>query len=436
MGYVVAFIYCLLFVWGINRYSALQPKGIPFNVAAGYFVFKCVVGLGLGAIYKMHYGTGDTFGYFDDSGHLFSVFFNEPKQFVKIFLDYHITSPDTARNVAGLHLWYDSGFDDYYNDARTVVKINALLRFFSFGYYEVHVVFMNCISYIGLLWIYSVFFSGLNIDGWRNTVILSIGFLIPSVLVWGSGLLKEPIILFMVGINLRLIQLTTDNMRIRYFIYFPLIVFLFAIVKFYLLVILFPGVVAIFLSKYSLANRQIKFVLVAYLLAVFAIVGIGFYNPDYELPKLLFGKQLNTYRFAVFMNAGSVIQPVSFAPDWISFVKHIPEGIWMAFARPYPTELGQWWMFPHSVEAWIILLLYAANFFYDRCKNIVGNAFHVYGIITALCLLLLIGYTNPVVGNIVRYRMIAMLLLAVIGSASLLKSWTNETDKNISSSGK
>jgi hypothetical protein len=428
MGYIIAFLYAWLFVSCIKRYAGLQPEGMPVMAAVYLFVMKCIVGLGLGLFYKTYYGSGDTFGFFGDSGHLFSIFFNEPKQFVKIFFDYHLGSPDTARNVAGMHLWYDSGFDDYYNDARTVVKINALLRFISFGYYEVHVVFMNCISYLGLLWIYRVFFKDMTITGWKNIAILSVGFITPSVLMWGSGLLKEPLVLFMVGIILRLTQLSTENMRIRYFIYFPLIAFLFLIIKMYLFAIILPGIIGIFFSKYASNKRQINFILLSYLIALVAVVVIGYYHPNYDLPALLFGKQLNTYRFAVFMNAGSVVHPVPFAPNWISFLKHIPEGIWFAFAHPYPNELVQWWMFPFSFEAVFILMLYGASFYIDRCKYVFANSFHVYGIIVALGLLLLIGYTNPVLGNIVRYRMVSMILLAVIGSASLLRSLSDTSN--------
>jgi hypothetical protein len=261
-------------------------------------------------------------------------------------------------------------------------------------------------------------------------LILSIGFITPSVLLWNSGLLKEPVIVFMLGITLRIIQLATENMRIRYFIYFPIIVLLFLIVKMYLIAILLPGVLAIFITKYASHKRQIKFVIGAYLLSLIAIVIIGNYRSDYELPNLLFGKQLNAYRFAVYMNAGSVAHPVAFAPNWVSFVKHIPEGIWFAFAHPYPNELGQWWMFPFSFEAIVILLLYAANIYVDRGKNLLANSFHVYGIIVALGLLLLIGYVNSVYGNIVRYRMVSMLLLGVIGSASLIRALHDSSKRN------
>jgi hypothetical protein len=246
--------------------------------------------------------------------------------------------------------------------------------------------------------------------------------------MWGSGLLKEPLVLFMVGIILRLTQLSTENMRIRYFIYFPLIAFLFLIIKMYLFAIILPGIIGIFFSKYASNKRQINFILLSYLIALVAVVVIGYYHPNYDLPALLFGKQLNTYRFAVFMNAGSVVHPVPFAPNWISFLKHIPEGIWFAFAHPYPNELVQWWMFPFSFEAVFILMLYGASFYIDRCKYVFANSFHVYGIIVALGLLLLIGYTNPVLGNIVRYRMVSMILLAVIGSASLLRSLSDTSN--------
>ena len=87
----------------------------------------------------------------------------------------------------------------------------------------------------------------------------------------------------------------------------------------------------------------------------------GNFNSYFDIPALLYGKQLNSLRFAIFMHAGSYVHPVAFAPSIVSFLKHIPEAVWFAIARPYPTELPAFWMFPFSIE-WILLLVIIAVF--------------------------------------------------------------------------
>ena len=50
-----------------------------------------------------------------------------------------------------------------------------------------------------------------------------------------------------------------------------------------------------------------------------------------------------------------------------------------------------------------------------------NSSFCVLSLIIAVMLLALVGFTNPVLGNIVRYRMIAMLVLILSSGSTLIK---------------
>ena len=331
MGILLALFYALIIAYCIYRFETLRPKNMQWEIPAVYFLAKCIVGIGLGLFYLKYYGAGDTYGYFSDSGHLFSTLFNEPKQFLKIMLGYHLDSPDTARNVASLHTWVDSGFDEYYNDAKSLVKLNTIFRFVSFGHYEVHVVLMAFLAYIGLLLLYNVFLKDSVPNNKGAWLILLFIFIIPSHFIWSSGLMKEPLILFVFAVLLYLTNITTQEMRIRYIPYFIGIVIIFCFIKIYLLFIMLPGILAIYSFRFKKPSIQILMLGVFYFVAISSVLLLGKFNSNFDLPALMFGKQLNTYRFAVFMNAGSLVQPISFAPSVTSFLKHFPEASWYAF---------------------------------------------------------------------------------------------------------
>jgi hypothetical protein len=435
MGIAVAIIYAILICYCIYRFDVLKPKHMQWEIPAVYFFAKCLVGIGLGIFYLKYYGAGDTYGYFSDSGHLFSVLFNEPKQFFKIMLGYHLESPDTARNVASLHMWVDSGFDEYYNDAKTLVKLNTIFRFVSFGYYEVHVVLMAFMAYIGLVLLYRVFLDELIPNNKWSWMVSLLVFTIPSHFIWSSGLMKEPLVLFVFAMLLYITYLSTHQMRVRYIIYFLVIVLLFCFVKIYLLLIMLPGILGIYLFRFKNPLKQITFVVLFYVVAISLVLFLGNYYTSFDLPALLFGKQLNTYRFAVFMNAGSLVKPISFAPNITSFIKHFPEAAWFAFFHPTLSELKEWWFFPFSIESWIILLFFAMNLILDKGKTYFNSSFCVLSLFIAISLLALVGFTNPVLGNIVRYRMIAMLILILSSGSTLIKllnqKYTNPTNDKI-----
>ena len=84
-----------------------------------------------------------------------------------------------------------------YNDNRTIIRLNAFFRFFSLGHYYVHVVFINFLSFTGLFCLYKSF---LNYLPEKKTELLFLTFLMPSMMFWGSGLLKDGLLISGFGI--------------------------------------------------------------------------------------------------------------------------------------------------------------------------------------------------------------------------------------------
>jgi hypothetical protein len=280
---------------------------------------------------------------------------------------------------------------------------------------------MAFLAYFGLLMLYRVFLEELIPNNKWSWLVLLLVFTIPSHFIWSSGLMKEPLILFVFALLVYITYSSTHQMRVRYIIYFVSIVALFCFVKIYLLLIMLPGILGIYLFRFKKPLKQIIFIVLFYAITASIVLFLGSCYPSFDLPALMFGKQLNTYRFAVFMNAGSLVQPISFAPNVSSFLKHFPEASWYAFFHPTLSELKEWWFFPFSVESWIIILFFIMNVVLDKGKSYFTSSFCVLSLFIAVMLLALVGFTNPVLGNIVRYRMIAMLILILSSGSTLIK---------------
>jgi len=91
----------------------------------------------------------------------------------------------------------DSTSDFFFNDNRTAIRLNAFIMLFSRGNYVVHALAMIAISFIGQFAFYKTFKEYFP----KKEILLALViFFTPSILFWTSGVLKEPLVVFLLGI--------------------------------------------------------------------------------------------------------------------------------------------------------------------------------------------------------------------------------------------
>ncbi|CAN5644266.1 hypothetical protein BH11BAC2_BH11BAC2_24560 [soil metagenome] len=422
MNYFLFIIHLLLVMWMISRVKWMQVPGIKPVWTSYYFALKCFIGLALGYIYRFYYGFGDTINYVKDADALFEIFRKNPSYFLHIFTgiggDPKIL--DVYRHQ--LILWYDSGFDSYYNDSRTIIRVNTLIRIFSFGYYEVHVVWMNFLAFLGLTWLYKAF-ANINIPNFSPSLIFIFPFFLPNVLVWGSGVLKEPVLLFVLGALLLIFQSVMNKPTTANILKLIIVSFVFLFIKMYLLLILIPGLIAWYCVKKNEKTSPLLIFTITYSLFLGAILIAGEWYPPLSLPSLLYGKQLNMYRFAVFSGSGSIVDPIMLAPTTASFLKRLPEAIGFCMFRPFFWELKQWWMIPLALENLVFPIIIVVLIMKSSWNSVIRSPLSLLALFAALGLFALVGFTSPVLGNLVRYKMpaILLLMLAFCGTAKKIQ---------------
>jgi hypothetical protein len=189
--------YTFLFAFLISRVSFFRCPGLTTKQLLIAFGLKVAAGMVLGYIYTVYYPDrlkADTLKFFDDSKVIFDLLKTHPGQFLKIFTGLGSSSPELTPTYMQLNSWM---YEEFLNSNRMMIRIDILFRFLIPGnFYFVHVVFINFLSFTGLIYLYRMLAGATSLN---RTLLYVLLFFPPSLLFWGSGLLKESILLLALG---------------------------------------------------------------------------------------------------------------------------------------------------------------------------------------------------------------------------------------------
>ena len=411
--FLLSTFYFLIFCLIISKSSFFQDKTIPRNWVIGAFGLKVIVGVILTLIYSKYYtdrSTSDIFKYFDDSKILFNTFESNPIDFCKMMigLDSDIEY-FTTNYYQKMKFWTRAYEDGLVSDTHIIIRFNALVQFFSFGYFNVHNVFMNFISFMGLTLLFKAFKPYLKE---KERILFIVILLAPSVLFWGSGLLKEGIILLGFGLFLYSFFNITTKFKPIYILFgllgFTLIIY----TKLYLLVAVFIPILG-----YSINSTfKLKYIFYGYIIStvvfLLSINLIPLINPQLNFVNQIVGKQLTFSRFiaSVETNSGFPIPELS---NGFSLLKNIPNALLNTIIRPFLWECNSVFILMSFVEN-ILVLAFIAFCILIRKKitKIQKNLFY-FCLIFVFSLYIIIGLTTPVFGAIVRYKIPGLLLITI-----------------------
>ncbi len=302
IGIVLAIIYASIFIFLIRRLSFFQIEGISRNALSTAFIVKIIFGMLFWAVYRyysryQHYA--DAFLYFDDGKAIYQALFESPLDYLKILLG----SDDPALRHYIVHTGqWDRMFNQgLYNETRTVIRFNAIADVFSFGNYHVHTVFMCFLSFFGLTGIYKTF--TIYLADKKKELFIAVFFL-PSVLFWGSGVLKEGLILWTMGMLLyHFHKLITEKYSFYHMAMILVFTWLLAITKIYLLLMLIPAFIAqVWVVKTRLSGRQAgnRKPVIKYLIVFALFLSAAMFQKKFDIPFMLMEKQ----RQSIYMSSG------------------------------------------------------------------------------------------------------------------------------------
>lgn len=401
-----------MFCWLIYKFPFFIADGILKKHLIIAFTVKVIAGIFLGLLYIYYYAdrsTADTLKFFDDSKLLFDLLKEHPKKFLKIFTGIGGDDSELSTVYLQMNTWM---YEEFMSSNRTMVRFDAFFRFFIPGnYYFVHVVFINFLSFTGLVYLYRVFAELLKLN---RLILYFCVFFTPSLLFWGSGLLKEGILLFTLGGFLfhfvKLLKSRSSYLNLIFFLFFGLLL---TLIKIYMLLVLVPVLIGYYLSsiykKYVVANY-----LVSTLLIFTLLFNIKSVIPRFDLSHYLYVKQRDFLDIVRTEKPVSAIEIPVIEPNVWSVITNAPRGFLTTLTKPYLFESTSPLILMASLENFmiILLLLFCILNFKKPDKSEYNLIVFSAGVV--IILFTLIGLVTPVEGAIVRYKSIALPFLFIV----------------------
>lgn len=291
MAFVLLILYTAFFFFLIRKLKFFQLEGLGKWTPALFFGLKLIAGVALWYVYTYYYtdrANSDIWKYFDDSRIMFDAIHEHPGDYFRMLGGIGDHTPGIeAKYYQEMNYWYRLFDNNLLNDAHIVIRFNAFMRLFSMGNYFTHALFMCFLSFTGLCCIYKIIFPALK--EWRSAV-AGIIFLLPSLLFWTSGVMKEGLMIFGLGLLLyHSFRFFSDKKwwRILWLLSGALIL-LFS--KFYVIVGVIPPLLAALIVMRNRKNALLKFSLIFVLFFAFA-VSLKWIAPEREPLRLLANKQ-------------------------------------------------------------------------------------------------------------------------------------------------
>ncbi len=433
MEILLTLTYTAFFIFIIHKMKFFDVDGISKKTISLLFLLKLIFGFTLWAIYTFYYtdrATADIYKYFDDSKVIYSTLKTNPIDYFKLLFGIGNNTAAFDHYYSEMNYWARKVDSSIYNDSHTIIRFNAVVRLFSFGYYNVHTVVICFLSLIGLTAIYKTFVTHLQ-DKKRE--LLFAVFLLPSVLFWGSGVLKEGLIFFALGL---LIYYSNKLFSIKAIVICLATALLLAFSKFYVWLAIFPSIaLLIWTNKTSSKKVGYKFILILLFIGAAGLNIDSFTNiqnplvtlsqKQYEFNLLASGQLTDANNKAIPV-ANSIIEINKLEPTVYSFLKNSPKALVNSFLRPYIWELKSPLMLLSGLETFLIIFILFFSLFFIKTIKEIKWEYVLFCLSFVFIQFLIIGETTPILGAIARYKTIALpflviALLFIIDKEKLLK---------------
>lgn len=367
---------------------------------------------GLTALYTYYYtdrSTADIYKFFDDSAVIHQIAYSDISSYLKLLFGLPIDSE--IHNLISNTQHWDASAVWGATGNRLMSRVHLLIRWVSFGNIWVHTVFFSSMSVLGFMWVYralSPYF--------KNPIWIFLPFLMPSVLFWSSGMLKEAILVFAVGLAFNSLYLFHKHKYTLSIIMIVVCVGLLAVLKIYLLVVAMPVVLSLLVWQYLPFVKEKSYLLsisislfVAYIL--FHILSNVFL--DHSFVELLILRYNDFTELAIQQEAGSLLSDYKISQDTLGI------WFWNAFKNtwlmPWPWSGGGIMIKIAGLEHLVFSVLLILSIYFG-IKTKLPKSQLVYFLalfLFSVLLFQLIGLTVPVLGAIVRYKMPAILFASL-----------------------
>jgi len=410
LDYILPVVFFIGLFWSISKLDFFKSGPFSTRSLQLAFVIRVAMGFVLFLIYSIYYPSrqdADTFKYFDDSRYMHEAIWTNPIDYFKMLFGINCnTEYFNTHYFNNMSNWVRSYDNGLFNDNRLVIRINAFFRLFSFGNYHVHSIVLSYLAFMGSFSLSKVFYKVSH----SKTLSYIAVFLVPSLVFWSSGILKEAVLLSALGFfAYHFYQLFGSEKRWQDYAMVIVMSCVLIVLKLYVFMAFFPAIVIwLIITKWK---RSFWVYFFMYLGFISIATLLGELNPRYDFVNLIVDKQKQFIRLADFYEVNSGFEMAVLSYDFWSVLIATPEAIFNVFTKPWPNELNSILYLPAFIENAVIIFLLLFCMVYRKTLSSREWDFVIFCISFCVILFAVIGLTTPITGAIVRYKIPAMPFL-------------------------
>lgn len=409
-------VYMLVFMLIINRLS----KSFHSPILRKYFIWaallKMLAGISLGFLYVYYYKYGDTLRFYRFGQYYKDILLSSPEH---SFMEALFMKNEEFINIISYRIDYAYGFADA---SFIINKFSGLFSIFSLNSYLVITLFFALFSFSGL-WKMFMTFTKMYPKLYKDFALAILFF--PSVVFWGSGLMKDSICIGAMGWLTWGIYNTLFSPKVkkgRLPIYISVVVISFWLIlsiKTYIIMTYMAGMIIwmLFFYRDKISNTVIKASVTPVLVAI-------------SIPALIFGLQAfseelgkyaleNVVETALSLStnlqsreAGSSYSLGTIDPSMAGLLSKFPIAVNVTLFRPYLWEVNNPIMLLAAVESLIIfywtLKVFLKIGIFKSLGSVTGNGTIMFCLVYSIIFSFAVGLSSQNFGSLVRYKIPAM----------------------------
>ncbi len=353
---------------------------------------KLVAAFALGFIYTYYYSRAtDTWSYFEIACQLAEIAKKDWSEYLNLlFTSQHVDSVG--------HLLYVEDRTSFF------VKIVSLLCLMGGNNYWICAAYFSVISFMSAWYLYC------QLTSWKGEVTTASAlslFFLPSVALWGSGLIKETLALsglyYLTAIFIRFargLKLNAINYLLSVFALSIAWLFKYYWLAAYLSVLV-PSIILVFIiKKKSYSTLQTLLIWVA----CFLVIGIlaTFAHPNFYMDRILQVIVENNERYMRISASDNLIHFNQLSATWLSILVNSPLAFISGLFRPFIWEASGLTSLALGVENFILAIIGTGWCFGKRTQSDWRVVFFIFIYVSVLCVFL--SLSTPNFGTLSRYR--------------------------------
>ena len=397
--FLFTILYTLLFIWLVPAIPFVKNSGLGNLKVRMCILFKLMTGVAV-AYYFAHTSMySDYLGYNEDGRAQYELLLAQPKLF---FTDFNADA-DTY-GYGGL---LDASYSFWgYLRFNLLFKFIGLMDLLTRGNF-----YLNCVLFSSFVFFAHIAFYRIYADIYQQhqLKLLLLCFLIPSLLVYTACPHKDGLIFMAMGAVSFVFYryLKTGKLGIKGWVLSLLALSCIFLLRNYVLLALLPALLTAWLCKVMPLSKTLV-VAGSYLLYASLFFLFGFVSPSANLPEAVVKRKAD---FALQAVGATDLPMRELRPGVTGFISNLPQALNHSLLRPYIWEFGNKAVWLTAIELMAYQVLFLAFILFGNLKTGGVHVFNIYGWAFFLTMMLIIGYTIPNVGAIVRYRSLVWIFV-------------------------